>query len=147
MRFPRNVKSFTGQLDTAPFAGVFFLLVLFLLLNSYLVPPQGVRIRLPEGSTNWPGAATPSVVVAVDRDEQYYFDRQAVQEADLKVKLKAKAKTSMQPLVLMIQADDAVRHGALVRLERMAHEAGIPEVWIQTSPPLFPAATKGAGSR
>ena len=42
MKFARNAKPFTGQLDVAPFAGVFFLLILFLVLNSSLVPPPGI---------------------------------------------------------------------------------------------------------
>ena len=32
MKFPRNAKIFRGQLDATPFAGVFFCLVLFILL-------------------------------------------------------------------------------------------------------------------
>jgi len=34
MKFPRNARIFRGQLDAAPFAIVFFLLVLFLMLAS-----------------------------------------------------------------------------------------------------------------
>ena len=48
MRFPHNTKIFRGQLDAAPFVGVFFLLVIFLLFNSGLVFTPGVPIRLPE---------------------------------------------------------------------------------------------------
>jgi hypothetical protein len=46
MRFPRNAKMFRGQMDAAPFAGVFFLLTLFVLLASFTYTP-GVRLRLP----------------------------------------------------------------------------------------------------
>ena len=65
MRFPHNTKIFRGQLDAAPFVGVFFLLIIFLLLNSGLVFTTGVRIRLPEG-VNLPGTDQPTAVVAVD---------------------------------------------------------------------------------
>jgi hypothetical protein len=34
-------------MDAAPFAGVFFLLVIFLLLNSSLVFPPGLKLQLP----------------------------------------------------------------------------------------------------
>ena len=33
MKLPRNAKIFSGQLDAAPFAAIFFLLVLFVLLG------------------------------------------------------------------------------------------------------------------
>ena len=54
MRFPHNTKIFRGQLDAAPFLGVFFLLLIFLLLNSSLVFTPGVEIQLPE-TANVPG--------------------------------------------------------------------------------------------
>jgi len=34
MKFPRNARIFRGQLDAAPFAAVFFLLVLLLMLGT-----------------------------------------------------------------------------------------------------------------
>ena len=55
MKFPRQAKIFRGQLDVAPFAGVFFLLAIFLLLHSSLVLPTGVQLQLPD-SGDWPGA-------------------------------------------------------------------------------------------
>ena len=42
MRFPRNAKIFRGQLDAAPLAGVFFLLLIFFLLSSRLAFTPGV---------------------------------------------------------------------------------------------------------
>ena len=46
MKFPRNARIFRGQLDAAPFAIVFFLLVIFLMLSSLVYTP-GVHIELP----------------------------------------------------------------------------------------------------
>lgn len=71
MKFPRNAKIFRGQLDAAPFAGVLFLLVIFLALNSLLVFVPGVQIKLPVGDS-LPGAANPTLVVAADRNGQLY---------------------------------------------------------------------------
>jgi biopolymer transport protein ExbD len=45
VRFPRHAKVFRGQLEVAPFAGVFFLLVIFLLLHSSLVFLPGIRVQ------------------------------------------------------------------------------------------------------
>jgi biopolymer transport protein ExbD len=46
MRYPRNAKIFRGQVDAAPFAGVFFLLLLFMLLFNTHVFIPGVRVDL-----------------------------------------------------------------------------------------------------
>ena len=48
MKFTRNARMFRWQWDAAPFAGVFFLLLIFLLLGSSFVFTSGVRINLPE---------------------------------------------------------------------------------------------------
>ena len=48
MRYPRNVKIFRGGVDAAPFAGLFFATVLFLvLLYSHVFFP-GVPIALSD---------------------------------------------------------------------------------------------------
>ncbi len=45
MRFQRHAKIFRGQLDPAPIAGVFFLLIIFVILGSLLYTP-GVLVQL-----------------------------------------------------------------------------------------------------
>jgi biopolymer transport protein ExbD len=45
MRFPRQAKNFRGQLDAAPVAGVVFLLLIFIQLNSLLYTP-GMLVHL-----------------------------------------------------------------------------------------------------
>lgn len=46
MRFPRNAKIFRGQMDAAPAAGVFFLLLAFLALQSRMAFTPGLRLDL-----------------------------------------------------------------------------------------------------
>src|SRR5581483_11621856 len=45
MRFQRHAKIFRGQLDAAPIASVFFLLIVFLMLGNLLYTP-GVLVKL-----------------------------------------------------------------------------------------------------
>ncbi len=53
MKFPRNVRVFKGELNTAPLVAVFFLLLLFTVFAS-LVHTPGVLVKLDEspGQTN-----------------------------------------------------------------------------------------------
>ena len=71
MRLPRRFQIFKGQMDAAPFAGVFFLLVIFLLLNSSLVFPPGLKLQLP-ATEELPGISGPTVTVAVDASRLYF---------------------------------------------------------------------------
>ena len=138
MRFPRNAKIFRGQLDAAPFAGVFFLLVIFLLLNSTFVFTPGVHIQLPELG-DLPGVANPTRVVALDRYGQVYYENQVIAEDRLRTRLREAARDTKEPLTLVVQADKKVTLDAWMRLSNLAREAGIKEVLLEARPPLFAA--------
>jgi len=138
VKFPRNAKIFRGQLDAAPFAGVFFCLVIFLLL-ALLVHTPGVRIQLP-AATDLPGTDHPSLVVAVDPAGQFYFENQLIQADELKARLQAAVKKSAEPLTLVVQADKSVKCETLVGLTLLAREAGMKEALLATLPRASDAA-------
>jgi biopolymer transport protein ExbD len=117
----------------APFAAVFFLLLIFLLLESTMVFTPGVPIRLPQ-SADLPGTANPTLAVAIDGDGIIYYENQAVSEERLKQRLQAALKRSHEPLTLIIQADQDVKYGVLVRLSLLAQDVGIKDAIMATSP-------------
>mgnify|MGYP002631064732 CR=1 FL=1 len=139
MRFPRNAKIFRGQLDAAPFAGVFFLLVIFLMLNSMLVSVPGVRIELPQ-SGNVSGVVGPKVVVAIDRNGQIYFQNQSLSDAELKEQLRGavlKARQAQQELVVLALVDKNVSSQTWVHFAELANDAGVKEVLQVTRPRMI----------
>jgi biopolymer transport protein TolR len=132
MRLPRNARIFRGQLDAAPFAGVFFCLVIFLLLGLLTYTP-GVRIQLP-AAADLPGTDRPSLAVAVDPAGQLYFENQLIQVDELKARLQAAVKKSAEPLTLVVQADKNVRYETLVSLTLLARDAGFKDALLATLP-------------
>lgn len=123
-------------MDAAPFMGVYFLLVIFLLLNTTLVFTPGVRIRMPEASGRpLSGVENPTVVVAIDLSGQLYFENQVIQEKDLSRRLKEKAAINSD-LVLVINADKAVELEAFYRLSKLAMDAGLKEVLVAGRQPI-----------
>jgi biopolymer transport protein ExbD len=121
-------------MDAAPFMGVFFLLTIFLLLNTSLVFTPGVRIRLPEASgRQLPGVENPTVVVSMDLSGQLYFENQAIQEKELSRRLREKA-AMYNDLVVVIDADKSVELEALFRLSKLAGDAGVKEVLVAGRP-------------
>ena len=137
MKFPRHAKIFRGQFDFAPYAGVCFLILIFLALNTSLVFTPGVPIELPDGS-DLPGVTGATVVVAVDRQGNFYFDSQVIAETNLPARLSAAvAGSPRDPLTLVVQADKAVPQELVVRLGRMARNAGIKQALLATRPQLF----------
>jgi biopolymer transport protein ExbD len=137
MRFPHNVKIFRGQLDAAPFAGVFFLLLIFLFAQSSIIFTPGVPIRLPE-LTNLPGVTTPTISLAVDEDGVIYFENRISTEEQLREQLRAKVASSTESITLVIQADRQVRYETLVHLAVLARDVGIKDALLATRPPVVP---------
>ena len=78
MKFPRNAKILRSHFDVAPFAAVFFLLLIFLLFGT-LIPTAGIPLH-PPTAIGLPGVDAPSVDVAVDANGNLYFKNQMVTE-------------------------------------------------------------------
>jgi biopolymer transport protein ExbD len=145
MKFPRNARIFRGQLDAAPFATVFFLLVIFAILGSRVYVP-GVRLDLPSsGNAALPGIDQPSVYVAITSNAIYYKD-QPVTEDVLSKKLIAARQEVSGPLTLVVQEDKDVTAEQLIRLRMLARRAGIDNMLMATLPRLYdsggPAASQ-----
>jgi biopolymer transport protein ExbD len=140
MKFPRNAKVFHGQLDPAPFAGVFFLLVLFVILGALVYTP-GVLINLP-AATGLPGTDSPVVAVAVDAGGHLYFENQLVSEGLLRLRLAKAVKRSAAPLTLLVQADRNVNYDTLIKLSLLARDAGMKQALLATLPQSTPAPAR-----
>jgi biopolymer transport protein ExbD len=132
MKFPRNARIFRGQLDVAPFAIVFLLLVLFMMLSSLIYTP-GVQLQLPVAN-DLPGTEIPPISVAVNKDGRLYFENQWIEENDLKMRLHSVVTKSPEPLVVLIHADEAVAVKTIVRLELLLRDAGVSEARLATLP-------------
>jgi biopolymer transport protein ExbD len=132
MKFPRNARIFRGQLDAAPFAAVFFLLVIFVMLSTQLYTP-GVALDLPMVD-DLPGTDKPSVRVAIDSAGRLYFANQGINERSLTERLRRAVEESPEPLTLIVQADHAVPMDKLVHLSLLARSVGITNDWLAALP-------------
>lgn len=137
MRFPHHARIFRGQFDVAPFAGVLFILLIFLLFNSAFVFTPGVPLELPEAA-DLPGPDTPTAMVAVDESGRLYFQNQITDEVRLKQDLLAAQANSPEPLTLVVRADRQVKNEVIVRLYVMARDLGLRGVLLGTRPPARP---------
>ena len=137
MKFPRNARLLRSTFDVAPFAVVFFLLVIFLALAA-LLPTPGLSLRLPvtddAPGRDLPGTDQPTVAVAIDADGRLFFANQIVTESELKAHLVDAVKKSHEPLTLIVQADQSVTYGQLVQLTMLARDAGMRDVLLATLP-------------
>jgi biopolymer transport protein ExbD len=135
MKFRRTQKHSYGQLDAAPFAGVFILLLLFVALGRYLVFTPGMPIRLPTVA-ELTGTPNPTVVVALAASGELYFDNQLTTEERLRTRLREEVHRSREPLTLVVEADRDVKYDKLIRLGLLARDLGIKDALLATRPQL-----------
>lgn len=134
MKFPRNAKLLRSPFDMAPFASVFFLLVIFVMLGA-LLPTPGISLSLPAANdSELPGTDKPTVVVAIDSSDRLFYSSQIVTETQLSRQLHQAAAVSRMPMTLIIQADKSVSYDELVHIALLAHDAGINDYLLATQP-------------
>jgi biopolymer transport protein ExbD len=126
----------------APFAVVFFLLVIFVALGTLLpIPGVGVSLDVPTAA-DLPGIDKPTVAVAVDANGRLFFANQIVSEAQLTNGLNQAVHQSSQPLTLVIHADKSVTYDQLLHLTLLARGAGIHDALLATLPRLVQGPSK-----
>lgn len=145
MKFTRNVRIFQTRLQAAPFAAVFFLLLMFLMLSMLLYThPQGVRIELPTAE-GLPGTDQPTISVAIDANGTMYFQNQYIEESNLTARLHQEVTNAPEPLTLLIHADAKASTDKLLRLSLLARQAGITNGLLATLPRPFIGAPARVG--
>ncbi len=132
MKFPRNTRLLRSPFEVAPFAAVFFLFAMFLMLAA-LMPPPGIPLQLPAGG-DLPSVDKPTVAVAIDSAGRYFLANQLVAERQLKSGLATAAKRAGPSLTLVIEADKSVTYEQLAHLTLLASRAGIQHALLATMP-------------
>ena len=119
----------------APWACLFFVLVLFFLLKTSLFFVPGVRIELPvaQGLT---GVTNATATVMIDRDGRLFYNHQVVDLGLLKQRLEEAVKGARRGLTLVVQADRRLDLQRLVELEQVAAASGVRDILLAGRPLL-----------
>ncbi|MCG3778498.1 MAG: hypothetical protein JW388_1219 [Nitrospira sp.] len=137
MKFPRKLRLLTNPMEAAPIAGVFFLLVNFMVLWPNVTRVPGVSITLPGSSVPLPGMDRPTVAVTLDQTGQIYFRNQLVSGEGLRAHLKRVRKEIGTNTCLVVEADRLAQHVWIVQLAEIAKDAGIETTLLATRPTMF----------
>ena len=141
MKFPRNARMLKGHLDFAPFASVFFCLLIFIQLSAVMYKP-GVAVKLFPPSAS-PAASGPVVTVLLDASGGLYFENHYITDADLKLRLmEARQRYAPTPLTLEILADTNSLNGRRTQVLNLAQQVGITNYWEGLAPSVFHSTRK-----
>lgn len=125
---------FSGVGDFAPVGSVFFLLLIFLLLQSHLAPVPGVLVELPAMETVSPIPGPDSQMVVVDREGRLFYRQQLTTDEALAKQLADRTVQSPEQALLVIQADRELNLGRLAEVYALCRRAGVSRLKLQTRP-------------
>lgn len=111
---------------------IFFLLVFFMISTLSMTRYSGLPVNLPKAAT---GQQTPSesAAVTIKPDGSVAIDKQDVPRAQVGEILKSRLAKNPDLLVL-INADEKVAHGAVVEIMDAARQAGVAKMAIAIKP-------------
>ena len=81
MKFQRNARILRNHMDIAPFGGMFFCLLIFLVLTALVYTP-GVEISLPTSDSMVSGVEFPALSVAMTSTGQLYSQNAPISETN-----------------------------------------------------------------
>jgi biopolymer transport protein ExbD len=110
---------------------VFFLLVFFMMASLSMTVHGGIPVNLPQAARA--EAARAPASISISREGVIYLEREAIEPAQLTVRLQERARTEPE-VGVVIEADTDVRHGRVVDVMDAARLAGIGKMAIAVTP-------------
>ena len=130
-RSPR-LKRFIPGIDATPMADIVFLLLIFFMLSSTFIIQPGLKIKLPSAVTS-EVQLTRNIVLNITEEGYIFLDDAPTNILELPSSLNA-ALSKQEEKVVIIKADESVRHGFIVKVMDVAKLSGAERLVIATEP-------------
>ena len=131
MRFSEKTQT-DASLDITPIVDTVFNLLIFFALSLNFIVTPGITVDLPESITEEIIREREELIVVMDKDNNIFIDENTVSIDQLVTIFRNAAQKSKDTLVI-IQADQEVAHGNVVRMMDRAKEAGLARLAIATA--------------
>jgi biopolymer transport protein ExbD len=128
MIFKRHIELEKGQLDIAPLIDVVFLLLIFFMLTSSFISPQGIRVNLPSAVSS-KFLPQEDFVISITEKGIVMIDGKKTSLKKLTAKVKVAAETDSR---ISIKADKETPLGKVVEIWDLCRDAGITNLNIAT---------------
>ena len=107
---------------------IMLVLLIIMMVSATYIVSQSLKVELPKTASSDDTVAKVHVVT-IDKNGAYFYNDKPTSKADLPGLLRA-AKTTNTNLNLVITADEAARHGAVVGVIDLAKVEGITKFAI-----------------
>ncbi len=136
MKLPPSVKK-KARIEIIPMIDtMFFLLVFFMIATLSMTIQHGMPVTLPtaESSTD---KVPDQISLTLTREGALYYNKERIELRELESRLANLRQTDPDPS-LVINADEQVPHGRVIKVMDIIRLAGIPNMAIATKPDSEP---------
>ncbi|MEW7867772.1 ExbD/TolR family protein [Aeromonas diversa] len=120
------------QIDMTPMLDIVFIMLIFFIVTTSFVREAGLEVHRPE-ATQAKTQKSSSIMLAVGAKGEIYLDRRPVDVERVKASL-ARMLAEQPEASLVIQADERVPHGRVVRVMDEAKAAGVANIAVAVTP-------------
>ena len=131
MQFTERTKT-DASLDITPIVDTVFNLLIFFALSLNFIITPGIKVNLPDAVTEEIIREREEVIIVMDKNDSIFINSNPVAIEQISSVLTLSAQKNKDTLVI-IQADQEVSHGKVVRMMDTAKRAGLTRLAIATS--------------
>ena len=132
MRLPAFVKK-KPRIEIIPMIDtMFFLLVFFMIATLSMTIQHGMPVSLPTAESSTDKIAE-HVSLTLTREGRLYYNKEAITLQELEIRLANLRQSSSDPS-LLINADEQVPHGRVIKVMDLIRLSGITSMGIATQP-------------
>ena len=136
MKLPALVKK-KARIEIIPMIDtMFFLLVFFMIATLSMTIQHGMPVTLPTADSAT-DKVPDQISLTLTREGALYYNKERIELPELEVRLASLRQTDPDPS-LVINADEQVPHGRVIKVMDIIRLAGIPNMAIATKPDSEP---------
>jgi len=133
VRFQNKTRNDSSYIDIAPFLDTVFNLLIFFALSLNFISTPGIQVNLPESTAQEIVREDKDLRVVISATNQIFLNERHIEIKDLGSRFREAAQKNRQTQIL-IQADEQVAHGTVVRVMDLARTVGLHRLAIITQP-------------
>lgn len=131
MQFKERTRA-DARLDITPIVDTVFNLLIFFALSLNFIVTPGIKVNLPESETEEIIREQEEIIIMMKQNKEIVIGNRSVSLEQLFLILSKSAQKKKDALVI-IQADQEVSHGSVVRVMDTVKRAGLARLAIATS--------------
>ncbi|KST65983.1 ExbD/TolR family protein [Mastigocoleus testarum] len=115
MRLP-DEADVPAQINIVPMIDVIFAILTFFVMSTlFLTRSEGLPVNLPQAQTARKNTRPAQVTLTVDKAGKVFLNKQAISLEELEAGVQKNVKPQ-QPLMVILNADEGVNHGQIVKV-------------------------------